>query len=945
MPINVVCPKCKGKCVVADQNLGKTIRCGLCKGLFTAPKANPSPSPVKPAKSPASMTVVCPKCRGKCIVANENLGKAIRCGLCKATFTAPKANASPSSSSVKPAATVSPIQKGRKQPVSPIKPAAPKQGVRVLSSGKSLPQKTKKFRALHLLILLGGAAAACMLFLVVAGVLAFVFLRNSTASSGDASSERAEVNKPAENNGEQDPNEQPNAKDEAAVAQNTPNQEPTPKESLPDSISRDDLQRVKDATVFLHVTRPDGRVFEGSGFSGHGPGLIITNAHVLGMLEDWSSKPKTVEVVRHRGGSDEKKLKATIVGVDRSSDLAVLRVPGANVGAPLKICNSTGLYETQPVYVVGYPLGSRLGAEITISETKISALRDPDHDGVLDKVQTNTGMEKGNSGGPVVNTAGEVVGVVVSGIRNTNINFAIAGDTVNSTLNGRVANVSFFVRKMGGKMHMNVDAELIDPLKHVKGLLIDFWTGKKGPVRNSSHTSPAALPGDSVRTTLTLDPSSNSLSGSITMPELQTNQAYWYQPVLVCATGEKFWQAARMYQPSNDPGSLARLPNIPDLKEEAAELTLRYVKLPRTLKLSSFQSINLRLPGRRPENFGIKMVTTMQERPVRYDSDTGIADIRLQYKRYSITMPTRYFRKDPSLRSRVQNMANNAHFMAADLSFNRSGKLVKNSVDVSRVPLKLRRSLTGLHGQIQDSLEALEVPFPGRKVQPLQSWRATRKLNFLGNDDSLEIPATMQLTYRYLGTCKRNNRKQAVLQVYGKVTSQEGLKAVIRGKASGLAYFDLGKGQLTEAEVTVSTELKAASQGRTVRLETTLKSKLERIFSDITPTTPPPTPGGKYVLNVQERLPNGRQKEHRVHLMAGKSYTIELTSKSFDTCLALFDSSGRMVAGSSTDPRKDRRPNKRRSRLQFRARASGRYRLVVRSVRNILGGQYHLTVR
>src|SRR5207248_15421 len=106
-------------------------------------------------------------------------------------------------------------------------------------------------------------------------------------------------------------------------------------------------------------------------------------------------------VVVHSGEPEEFKLPGLVLGVDRSNDLAVLRVdPQASpLPAPLLV-DSGKLIETQKVYIFGFPYGARLGKNITVSESSISSLR-RDSSGALSQIQVNGGMHQGNSGGPV----------------------------------------------------------------------------------------------------------------------------------------------------------------------------------------------------------------------------------------------------------------------------------------------------------------------------------------------------------------------------------------------------------------------------------------------------------------------------------------------------------------------------------------------------------------
>jgi S1-C subfamily serine protease len=71
---------------------------------------------------------------------------------------------------------------------------------------------------------------------------------------------------------------------------------------------------------------PNGRIAQGSGFFALEPGLVFTNAHVLGMLEPDSRRPQKVDITVRSGETNSRILPAEILGVDGDTDLAVLRV-------------------------------------------------------------------------------------------------------------------------------------------------------------------------------------------------------------------------------------------------------------------------------------------------------------------------------------------------------------------------------------------------------------------------------------------------------------------------------------------------------------------------------------------------------------------------------------------------------------------------------------------
>ncbi len=193
--------------------------------------------------------------------------------------------------------------------------------------------------------------------------------------------------------------------------------------------------RVLRATVHFEATR----VEEGDRTSGTGSGfvvdaargLVVTNNHVVG------SKDAVVRVMLHDG----RKFEATVIGTDPQTDLAVVRIPEGESMYQLKWGNSDQLKPGHWVMAVGNPLGE-IG---TTSTGVISGLnRDPKLPGILykDFLQFDAYIDRGSSGGPLVNMAGEVVGVntAISGQVWQGAGYAVPAFMARSIVEQLVAN-------------------------------------------------------------------------------------------------------------------------------------------------------------------------------------------------------------------------------------------------------------------------------------------------------------------------------------------------------------------------------------------------------------------------------------------------------------------------------------------------------------------------
>jgi len=140
---------------------------------------------------------------------------------------------------------------------------------------------------------------------------------------------------------------------------------------------------------------------EGSGFVVDTNGDIVTNAHVV--------EGETAIKVRFQTG---KTVKATLVGTDESTDIAVIKV---NVDAsqlhPLTWGNSSSVQVGQDVAAIGSPFGLQGTLTAGIVSALNRTITAPNNYSIAGAIQTDAAINHGNSGGPLLNTAGDVIGV------------------------------------------------------------------------------------------------------------------------------------------------------------------------------------------------------------------------------------------------------------------------------------------------------------------------------------------------------------------------------------------------------------------------------------------------------------------------------------------------------------------------------------------------------
>ena len=177
-----------------------------------------------------------------------------------------------------------------------------------------------------------------------------------------------------------------------------------------------------------------GVIYKKSGNSAY----VVTNNHVV-------KGSNALQVILSNG----KKVNADLVGADSATDLAVLKINATNVKTVASFGNSNSIVPGQDVLAIGSPMGSEYANTVTkgIISAKYRTLK-AGTDGTLTSViQTDAAINSGNSGGPLINMAGQVIGINsmklasdTQGSSVEGIGFAIPSNEVVTIINQLIKN-------------------------------------------------------------------------------------------------------------------------------------------------------------------------------------------------------------------------------------------------------------------------------------------------------------------------------------------------------------------------------------------------------------------------------------------------------------------------------------------------------------------------
>lgn len=646
----------------------------------------------------------------------------------------------------------------------------------------------------------------------------------------------------------------------------------TPERMMSGQMDVNATRKVAAATVLIEGEGKNGGSWTGTGWFGLEPGLLFTNAHVLNMKAPSAPPPAKLTIHMYKadpsGGARVTLFKTiphqkiTILGVDRQNDLAVLKISNEpDLPTPLNVRASSELQPRQGLTIFGFPLSQafiRFGGlgkdnqpEMSIRPTTVTTIR-ADGLGRLQHVQVEGGINSGNSGGPIVDAEGTVMAVVVSNLVSggaaTQISFGVPTEYVFGLLAGRMSEPELGQPyRKGGKVHIPITVECLDPFNRLKATGVGFWVGDSGtavrapgPTRTGIETSDSDY--KEVALTYSHTKDKQIAKGEIVFPELPAGRSYWVQPYYSNALVSKYFM----------PGTAVKLTGAP-IDLEAADLVYRPTpNVRRPLTVSNSNDLveyeadeGVEKDQRRLEETELKGFET-----VLPATETGsVARIQINFSTLTPRVQDGGRMIEVRLPPDIRKIFNDGiKQMIGYGTINRSGEIYRTNSDV-RATGQLAPLFKIFCDEAMETLQTTAIPLPGTRVEPNHTWksainqtlyRLTLEPQLFGkagaNGGPVVVPKVreyrfrQELTYTYLGSRLRNGQKEAVVKVDGKIVTPPGGAAGsgATGAIKGYVYVDLNSGTILEADIEREFDLDSSSEGIKKRISGINKYKLAR---------------------------------------------------------------------------------------------------------------------
>ena len=186
----------------------------------------------------------------------------------------------------------------------------------------------------------------------------------------------------------------------------------------------------------------EGSAGQGSGFVLDGDGYVATNAHVVTDGTGDDLKQAREVFVQFEDGNQ---VEGEIVGFDPNADIGLVKVdPQGLELVPLSFAPTRGVQVGEPVAAIGSPFGEQGSLSIGVVSAKNRTIEALTDFSISDAIQTDAAINRGNSGGPLLDARGRVIGINSqirsSGGGSVGVGFAVSGDTVKRSIHQIRAN-------------------------------------------------------------------------------------------------------------------------------------------------------------------------------------------------------------------------------------------------------------------------------------------------------------------------------------------------------------------------------------------------------------------------------------------------------------------------------------------------------------------------
>jgi predicted Zn finger-like uncharacterized protein len=541
--------------------------------------------------------------------------------------------------------------------------------------------------------------------------------------------------------------------------------------------------RVKHSAVMIRAERNGGDGGEGSGwFAGPG-GIIVTNCHVVGMLNKADRPPEKLTVFIDRGTEGEQRLDAELLAIDRDDDLAIIRAKSGKLPAPMTIGKSTTLNESDRLSVLGFPygtslkegleqgLGSRdLRTTLKARPTTVSG-RVHHADRSVKFIQFEGGADHGNSGGAIVDSKGEVRAILVAGFDGQELRWGIPSEYADRMLQGYPMEVLPGRSYVDGSIPKQpINIRFTDPLNKLSAVAIDYWIGNPGKPRLAAETKPATVAGDGPRQSAALAlkagerPGEKLANGDFVLPEIPQGQVLWLQSRFTNGTGKEQWGRATAFAPDGPP--VERKPVKLEVKHKAG--TRRDIELATVTNIYAKQ-----LGGGQREGSPFKV--ELSENVLAVNKKTGTATVNYEYKALELDLKKVVANLEdapPDLEKNLQRvfapLLNLIRGLIAIVDVTKDGQMKRPQINVSRLPPPVQPLMILFNKQILTSLQATTFPLPGKEVPYGYTWDFPTNL-FLVSTNKSEA-AVFKMKFKYVGVRDRGGRQEAIVQIAGSLT-------------------------------------------------------------------------------------------------------------------------------------------------------------------------------